>query len=698
MKVCIAEKPSVAKEIAEIVGAKNRRDGFFEGNGYCVTWTFGHLCGLKEPHDYSDRWKSWNYSSLPIIPKKFGIKLIGDGGITKQFNTIKSLVDKATEVINCGDAGIEGELIQRWVLLKCECKVPIKRLWISSLTEEAIRDGFNNLMEGTEFDSLYHAGMARSIGDWILGINATRLYTLKYGGHGSVLSIGRVQTPTLALVVKRCLEIEKFEPQPYWELKTVYRDVTFSVKTGRFDSPEKAELQLSQIKGEMFKITNVSIKKGKDNPPKLFDLTSLQVECNKKFGYTADETLRYIQSLYEKKLTTYPRVDTTFLPTDMYPKVPSILKGLKDYTHFTSSLLSGEKIKRSKMVFNDKKITDHHAIIPTGQHSISLNRQEQSLFNLICLRFIAQFYPECQVSNSAIEGAVSKIPFKATGKQILSPGWRVVIPSSSNDKDNVLPTFTIGEEGPHEPSLAEKHTQPPNYYTEATLLRAMEGAGKEIEDDELKDMLKENGIGRPSTRANIIETLFKRSYLKREKKRVLSTPTGDQLIGLIGNELLKSAELTGRWEKRLKEIENNQFSAGQFVDQMKVMVKDLTFEVMNSSKRSIVEDSSKPEKKTEKKRKTKEDPNTPQKCPKCGDGDMIKGKAAWGCSLYAKGCKTVIPFVVEEKKLTSSQIKDLINKGKTRKLKGFTSSEGVKVDGVIHFNSTTEWKILVKYE
>ena len=552
MKVCIAEKPSVAREIAIILGAKSKKDGYFEGNGYQVSWTFGHLCTLKEPHEYDLNWKYWHMNDLPLIPPRFGIRVIPDGGVQKQFETLEKLIQGAEEVINCGDAGQEGELIQRWVLHKAKCQVPIKRLWISSLTEEAIKEGFESLREGSDFDRLYAAGSSRAIGDWLLGINATRLYTLKYANGKSVLSIGRVQTPTLALIVNRQKEIENFKPETYWELKTIYREVSFAATRGRFDKKEEGIAFLDKIKSEPFEIVSVEKKSGKEQPPRLFDLTSLQVECNRKLNLSAEDTLRIIQSLYEKKLTTYPRVDTTYLSDDIYKKIPGILQKLTPYKEYTDPLLKA-KIRKSKKVFDDKKVTDHHAIIPTGVNPSGLGYDEMQVYEMVTRRFISVFYPDCKVSNTTVKGKVTDIDFKATGKQIVDPGWRVLYAKDKNVGEGViLPAFQKGEQGEHQPDLAEKQTQPPKYYSEATLLRAMETAGKQVDDDELRELMKENGIGRPSTRANIIETLFKRKYIKKEKKRLVATITGTQLIDTIQNELLKSAELTGQWEKKLR--------------------------------------------------------------------------------------------------------------------------------------------------
>ena len=596
MIVCIAEKPSVAKDIADVLGARNRHDGYYEGNGYQVTWTFGHLCTLKEPADYTQMWKGWNLSSLPMIPPRFGIKLIDDKGVEKQFKVIESLMLKADSIVNCGDAGQEGELIQRWVMQKVGVKCPVQRLWISSLTEDAIREGFAKLQNQDSFKSLYEAGLCRAIGDWLLGMNATRLYTLKYATRESrqVLSIGRVQTPTLALVVNRYLEIQNFVPEQYWELKTIYRDTQFSATKGKFTTQEEGLKFLETIQSEPFTVTKVDKKAGKEYPQRLFDLTSLQVECNKKYGMSADDTLKTIQSLYEKKITTYPRVDTTFLSDDIYPKCPQILKGLQDYAQYTEPLLA-KKLPKTKRVFDNSKVTDHHAIIPTGVHPKGLYAIEQKVFNLVALRFIAAFYPECNFSTTTVLGEAAKVEFKATGKEILSPGWRILYEKdkSTEDKEDVdekvLPTFTVGESGPHIPQLQEKWTQPPKLYTEATLLRAMETAGKLVTDDELRDALKENGIGRPSTRAAIIETLFKRGYMRKEKKNLVPTQTGISLISIIHEELLKSAELTGIWEKRLREIERQKYSPAQFIDELKQMVTLLVKDVLSDNSRRILQ-------------------------------------------------------------------------------------------------------------
>lgn len=606
--VCIAEKPSVAREIADVLGAKLKKNGYIEGNGYQVTWTFGHLCTLKEPHDYDPRWRVWALSTLPMMPPRFGIKLIENETYKAQFQVIEQLMQNADMIVNCGDAGQEGELIQRWVMQKARAKCPVKRLWISSLTEEAIREGFNHLEDSSKFQHLYEAGLCRAIGDWLLGMNATRLYSLKYGGGYSrdrkVLSIGRVQTPTLALIVNRQNEIDNFKPEPYWELKTLYRDTLFSSTKGKFKLKEDGEKLLEMVKGSDFVITDIAEKKGKEFAPRLFDLTSLQVECNKRFGFSADETLKLIQSLYEKKVTTYPRVDTTFLSDDIYPKVPKTLEGLVAYKEFTDPL-RGKKLPKSKRVFDNSKVTDHHAIIPTGVPAANLSQQEMMVYDLVARRFIAEFYPDCEISTTTVLGKVADIEFKASGKQILKPGWRTVEqrpqpgigaqpqsaqtdgqPQDENASDGaelkIMPNFVKGESGPHTPSLKETWTTPPKPYTEATLLRAMETAGKFVDNEELRDALKENGIGRPSTRAAIIETLFKRGYIRRERKSLFPTDTGRELISTIHEDLLKSAELTGIWERKLRQIERGDYSAQAFIDELKTMVGDVVFHVMNS--------------------------------------------------------------------------------------------------------------------
>ena len=599
MIVCIAEKPSVAKDIARIIGATNAHDGYMEGNGFQVTWTFGHLCTLKEPHDYTPMWKAWSLTALPMIPERFGIKLIDQPSIKKQFAIIERLMQKAERIVNCGDAGQEGELIQRWVMQKAGAKCPVSRLWISSMTDEAIREGFQNLKDQDDYQPLYMAGLSRAIGDWLLGMNATRLYTLKYGQNRQVLSIGRVQTPTLALIVNRQKEIENFKPEPYWVLATVYRDTTFTATTGKFTSKEEGEEAFATIEGKPFTVTKVEKKEGKEQPPQLYDLTSLQVDCNRKFGYSAEMTLNLIQSLYEKKFTTYPRVDTQYLSDDIYPKCPQTLNGLYQtkyngvapYAEFIKPI-GGKALKKSKRVFDTSKVTDHHAIIPTGVIPQGLSDAEQKVFDLVARRFIGVFLPDCKFSTTTVLGEVDKIEFKVTGKEILEPGWRVVrekvSESSENfensekkeDEERTLPTFVKGETGEHQPTLTEKWTTPPPYYNEASLLRAMETAGKFVEDETLRAAMKENGIGRPSSRASIIETLFKRHYIKRERKRLIATPTGIELIDLIREELLKSCELTGIWEKKLRDIEHQKYDAGQFIQELKEQITAIVHDVM----------------------------------------------------------------------------------------------------------------------
>ena len=588
MKVCIAEKPSVAREIASVLGANTKHDGYYSGNGYAVTYTFGHLCTLKEPNDYKPYWKSWDLNNLPMLPEKFETKVVANSGIQKQFKIVKNLFDKAEVVINCGDAGQEGELIQRWVMNEADYKGEVKRLWISSLTTEAIKEGFKNLKPSKDYDNLYYAGFSRAIGDWLLGMNATRLYTVKHGGYKQVLSVGRVQTPTLAMVVNRFKEIENFKPQPYWELQTLYREILFNYEEGRFLKKEDGEVMANKVKQSDFEILSIEKKRGNEYAPKLFDLTGLQVYCNTKFGFSADETLKIIQSLYEQKLVTYPRVDTTFLPNDVYPKVSGILKKLTNYSALTESLL-GKKIKKSSRVFNDKKVTDHHAIIPTGLQS-KLQYNQQQVYDIIAKRFIAVFYDDCAVSNTTVLGNAGDVPFKTTGKEVLKKGWRIVFenPDSKGKEVGMLPTFVKGEKGPHNPLFIEKETKPPNQFTEASLLRAMETAGKQVDDDELRELMKENGIGRPSTRANIIETLFKRKYIIRNKKQVLPTSAGIKLIDTIQNELLKSAELTGTWEKQLKDIERGAYSVNRFISNMKKMVEHLVYEVRSETKRANI--------------------------------------------------------------------------------------------------------------
>ena len=709
MIVCIAEKPSVARDIAEVLGARDKKDGYIEGNGYQVTWTFGHLCTLKEPHEYTPSWKTWSLGSLPMIPPRFGIKLIDNPTYERQFRVIEGLMQKADLIINCGDAGQEGELIQRWVMQKAGARCPVKRLWISSLTEEAIREGFEKLRDASDFQPLYEAGLSRAIGDWLLGMNATRLYTMKYGQNRQVLSIGRVQTPTLALIVNRQLEIQNFVPKQYWVLNTVYRDTTFSALIRKSDEelaleaekqkealaagkkPKKEEENrgidpitdrargeelLARIKDVPFTVTSVTKKEGREAPLRLFDLTSLQVECNKKFAYSADDTLKTIQSLYEKKVTTYPRVDTTFLSDDIYPKCPSILKGLRGYETWTAPL-EGTTLTKSKKVFDNSKVTDHHAIIPTGQPPVNLTDRERMVFDLIARRFIAVFYPDCRFSTTTVEGEAGGIEFKTSGKQIVEPGWRVVFgynataqaaeekESKEAEEEKVLPAFVKGESGPHVPELVEKWTQPPRPYTEATLLRAMETAGKLVDNDELRDALKENGIGRPSTRAAIIETLFKRNYIRKEKKNLVATPTGVELIQLIREELLKSAELTGIWEKKLREIERRTYDAAQFLDELKQMVREIVLTVLsdNSNRRITTVEPAASSAKPAASAAPKKEPRkrTPRKkvvapapvqgddligrpCPLCGKGTVIKGKTAYGCSRWKEGCTFRKPF------------------------------------------------------
>ena len=724
MKVCIAEKPSVAREIANILGANTKRDGFYEGNGYAVTYTFGHLCTLLEPKDYKPHWKSWDLNNLPMLPERFDTKVTGDAGIKKQFSIVKSLFEKADVIINCGDAGTEGELIQRWVINQCGYKGEVQRLWISSLTEEAIKEGFKNLKPAEQYDNLYYAGYSRAIGDWLLGLNATRLYTVKFGGFKQVLSVGRVQTPTLAMLVNRFVEIENFKPQPYWELQTTYRNTLFNYEDGRFLKQEDGQVLADKVKESDFEIVSVTKKKGKEYAPKLFDLTGLQVYCNNKFGFSADETLKMVQKLYEMKVVTYPRVDTTFLPNDVYPKIAGILSKLTNYSELTQPLL-GSKIKKSKRVFDDKKVTDHHAIIPTGIQG-NLQYNQQQVYDIITRRFIGVFYPDSDVSNTSVIGKAADVPFKTTGKEIITKGWRVAFETKNvianemkqsanrneitssksprNDK-SVLPSFIKGEKGAHEPSFLEKETKPPRNFTEASLLRAMETAGKQVDDDEMRELMKENGIGRPSTRASIIETLFRRKYIERKKKLVLPTQTGIDLINIIDNELLKSAELTGRWEKRLKEIERGDFNAGTFINNMKKMVDELVYEVRsNTSKKRISsnvianktkqsangnEITSSKSPRNDKKTKKQVAGKT---CPKCKKGQILKGSSAFGCSEYKNNCDLKIPFEIYGKKVSENQIIRLIDKGCTTNLKGFTTETG-KVEGLIRFDENFKLKL-----
>ena len=682
MIVCIAEKPSVARDIAKVLGANTAHEGYMEGNGYQVTWTFGHLCTLKEPHDYTDQWKAWALSRLPMIPPRFGIKLIADKGVEKQFKVIESLFQNADSIVNCGDAGQEGELIQRWVMQKAAVHCPVQRLWISSLTEESIREGFKTLKDQSEYQSLYEAGLSRAIGDWLLGMNATRLYTLKYGQNHQVLSIGRVQTPTLALIVNRYHEIVNFKPEQYWVLSTVYRDTLFNLVVtdaeesentdryrNRIKNEEEGRKALESIRGKEFEVTGVQKKNGTEAPPRLYDLTSLQVECNKKYNLSADQTLQTIQSLYEKKYTTYPRVDTTYLSDDIYPKCPDILAKLTNYAEYTAPL-AGKKLPKSKKVFDNSKVTDHHAIIPTGVVPTGLSIAEQQVYDEVCRHFIAVFYPDCKFATTTVMGKVEDLEFKTSGKQILEPGWREVIKpvkqdeekKEGEDEEKTLPVFVKGEHGPHQPQLAEKWTSPPKPYTEATLLRAMETAGKLVDDESLREVMKENGIGRPSTRAAIIETLFKRNYIRKVRKSLEPTPTGIELIGLIHEDLLKSAELTGIWEKKLREIEQHKYEARQFLDELKQMVTEIVTTVMldNSNRRvaaAVVEQKPKkaaPKKSTAPKAKKTSEGTDPrrdgmpsqsnpdaiigQPCPLCGKGHIIKGKTAYGCSEWRNGC------------------------------------------------------------
>ena len=701
MIVCTAEKPSVAKDIARILGATTSHNGYMEGNGFQVTWTFGHLCTLKEPNDYTENWKHWSLSALPMIPLRFGIKLIDDDGIKRQFSVIERLMQAADCIVNCGDAGQEGELIQRWVMQKAQAKCPVKRLWISSMTDEAIREGFNSLKDQSEYQPLYVAGLSRAIGDWLLGMNATRLYTLKYGQNRQVLSIGRVQTPTLALIVNRQKEIDSFVPEPYWVLSTIYRDTLFTATKGKFTTKEEGEQAFATIADKPFEVTGVSKKNGNEAPPRLFDLTSLQVECNRKFSYSAETTLNLIQSLYERKLTTYPRVDTQFLSDDIYPKCAGILTGMRGYEQYIQPL-AGKKLPKSKRVFDTSKVTDHHAIIPTGVPASALSDMERNVYDLIARRFIAVFYPDCKFSTTTVLGKVEDVEFKVSGKEILEPGWRTIYaqqpshpnntstpqpinpqPSSSEDDDKqdeerTLPTFVKGESGPHTPTLTEKWTTPPKYYTEATLLRAMETAGKFVDDETLRAALKENGIGRPSSRAGIIETLFKRHYIRRERKNLIATATGIELIDIIHEELLKSCELTGIWEKKLRDIEHKKYEAADFINELKQQVTEIVYDVLrdNSNRRVTIttdEDLKKAKKKktaapkkaaaksaaTSSTASTKNAAASPQPatsepsaddsiigttCPVCGKGTIIKGKTAYGCSNWKNGCTYRVAF------------------------------------------------------
>lgn len=716
MKLCIAEKPSVAREIARVLGARQKREGYMEGNGYCVSWTFGHLCTLKEPQEYDEAWKSWRLDRLPILPERFDIKLIKRKGISKQFNTIKRLLQQAQEVINCGDAGQEGELIQRWVLQLAGNKKPVKRLWISSLTPQAIRQGFQNLKDARQYDRLFQAGRSRAIGDWLLGMNATRLYTVKFGGYKNVLSIGRVQTPTLALIVERHREIENFKPETYWLLRTQYRKVWFDSAKGKLDSKEKAQQLFDYVQGVDFHITDFKQKEGKENAPQLHDLTALQVECNKRLNLSADQTLKIAQLLYERKLISYPRVDTRYLPSDVYPKVPGILQKLQSLQPQLVAPLLGKKLPKSKRVFNDAKITDHHAIMPTGQLPGKLNPVQQQVYQRILLRFLAVFYPPCLVLHSTVLGRVKKLEFKATGKQILKPGWRVVygtenLSSASakkkkgkKEETQLLPAFQVGESGAHQPKIEEKQTQPPKPYTEASLLRAMETAGRRVDDEELRELMKSNGIGRPSTRANIIETLFRRKYVQRRRKTLVPTDKGQQLMGIIQKDLLKSAELTGQWERKLRDIEQGKFEEAQFLQEMRQLVKELVQEVQQQAPRSIQKPTKKWKKKpneenklSKSREKTKKASADLQKgaalpgvvCPRCGQGKLLVGNSAYGCSRYKEGCQFRIPFVVKGKKLPLKQVLRIAERGSSILLRGFQEN-GKKVNGRLQLDAAQE--------
>ena len=665
MKLCITEKPSVAKDIAAILGASSRHDGYYEGNGYRVTWTFGHLCCLLEPHDYSPQWKRWALSSLPMLPTKFDIKLIEDDGIKRQFKVIESLIKDADEVINCGDAGQEGELIQRWVMKLADTKCPVSRLWISSLTDESIREGFKELKPQTDYDKLFYAGLSRAIGDWILGLNATRLYTLKYSAPGHVLSIGRVQTPTLALIVKRQKEIAEFVPKDSWELHTLYHDANFTYTGDRFEKEADGQSAVDVVAQLPLEITSVAKKKGREAPPRLFDLTSLQVECNKKFAWTADQTLRLIQSLYEKKLTTYPRVDTTYLSDDIYPKIAPTLRKMTPYATLTEPILA-KPIPKSKKIFDNSKVTDHHAIIPTGQSPVGIEGDEKRLYHLIAMRFIAAFYPDCIFEGTTVMAKSGDYEFKATGKVIIDPGWRTLYKSNdekdsaenSDDKDNqegssLLPVFHEGESGPHKPFLAKKTSQPPKYYTEGTLLRAMETAGRTVDSEELREAMKDNGIGRPSTRAAIIETLFKRRYIYRDRKNIMASQAGIDLIATINEQLLKSAKLTGIWENKLRQIERGSYSPAMFIREISELIRQIVLNVLsdNSNRRivtEIEEDRKKAAKGGKEKPKKVRAPRVTKLeqvvCPVCGKGHIVKGRAAFGCSEFRSGCTFRLSF------------------------------------------------------
>ena len=744
MKLCIAEKPSVAREIAHVIGAKNRKEGYLEGNGYCVTWTFGHFCQLRDPEDYNPAWKKWSLADLPMLPATFDIKLMADQGVRQQFAVIQKLLAEADEVINCGDAGQEGEVIQRWVLRAARYRGPVRRLWISSLTEDAIRQGFQKLRDAAEFDMLYEAGKSRAVGDWLLGLNATRLFTLRYAPHGQVLSIGRVQTPTLAMVVQRWHEIRNFKSEPFWELKTTYREVVFSSAKGRFEKEEEAQAALAQVLGTELVIVGVETKRATEAPPRLYDLTSLQVEANQRLGLSADDSLKVIQSLYEKKLVTYPRVDTTFLPDDLYPQIPDILRGLRGpYGALAASLL-GAPIRKSGRVFNNNKVTDHHAIIPTGAAAGGLGGAEAGVYDLVARRFLAAFSPDCIVSNTTVTAEAGGHPFVVRGRQVLEPGWRVVYggeadapPEAAAKKKKpakkaaaegeegaeaeeeqltVLPIFREGERGPHQPVLLKRQTQPPKDYTEATLLRAMETAGKLVDDEDLKQALKENGIGRPSTRAAIIETLFKRNYIRRERKRLLPTETGISLISLIQNPTLKSAELTGQWERKLRQIEAGALAPGDFVGELRGLVSELVRQVVLDNRpaaRHFVPplpqtvsnpgsnrvsapaspkasapvapvEEAKPKRAAKAKApKAEAAPGEPEvlgQCPVCGHRSIVRGKAAWGCGRYREGCSWKLPFESRGKRLTDATLKTLLAKGQTPVLRGFLGEAGEKFD------------------
>jgi DNA topoisomerase-3 len=707
MKVCIAEKPSVARDIAEVLGAKQRKDGYYEGNGYQVTWTFGHFCTLKEPHDYFDQWKYWRLEDLPMIPSSFGIKLIDNTGVQKQFKIIEQLVQQCDEVINCGDAGQEGELIQRWVLLKAQCTAPVKRLWISSLTEEAIREGFQKLKDAAQYNNLYAAGSARAIGDWLLGMNATRLFTKKFAMPKVVLSIGRVQTPTLAMIVQRQKEINAFVSEEYWELKTIYRETEFTATIDRIKILDRAQKGLAYLKEHPFEITSFEKKEGKEGNPRLFDLTSLQVEANKKYAYSADDTLKYIQNLYEKKLVTYPRVDTTYLSEDLHPKIAGIMQDLTPYAALTAPILANP-IPKLKTVFDDKKVTDHHAIIPTGVYPSNIGLEEKRIYDLVARRFIAAFYPECKISNTTVLGKVGQVDFKVTGKQILEPGWKEVYANDvapkkeGEEEEKILPVFVVGESGPHTPRIHQGKTTPPKAFTEATLLRAMETAGKQVDDEEMRELLKDNGIGRPSTRANIIETIFRRKYIEKRKKNIYATQTGMDLIDTIQTELLKSPELTGIWERKLRLIEKGEYAMETFKQELIQMVIDLTIEVKTSNYKVITiapdqppvaEKEEKPKKEAKPKEPKKAVVIEEQQCPKCKTHPLKKGNTAYGCANF-KACGFKVPFEVYGKKLTDKQIADILSKGKTTKMKGWKlPGNETETEGKLVLNAGFELEI-----